>query len=108
MIVRTWRGRAAPARPDDYPEHFRFRVLPALKEIEGFLGASLLRHDRPDEIEFLVMTRWTSLDAIRAFAGEHPDRAVVEPEAAAALVSFDATVRHYEVVEEAAVRRRSR
>jgi len=106
MIVRTWRGRAAPAQPDDYPEHFRFRVLPALKEIRGFLGASLLRHDRPDEIEFLVLTRWTSLDAIRAFTGEHLDRAVVEPEAMEALASFDPTVRHYEVIEEAAIRRR--
>ena len=83
MIVRTWRGRAARAQPDAYPEHFRFTVLPALKAIKGFLGAQLLRHDRPDEIEFLVLTRWASLDAIRAFAGEHLDQAVVEPEAAA-------------------------
>ena len=106
MIVRTWRGRAAPAQPDAYPEHFRFTVLPALKAIKGFLGAQLLRHDRPDEIEFLVLTRWASLDAIRAFAGEHLDQAVIEPEAAAALVSFDTTVRHYEVIEEAVVRGR--
>ena len=73
MIIRTWRGRAAPAEPDAYPQHFRFTVLPALKEIKGFLGASLLRHDRPDEIEFLVMTRWESLEAVRAFAGDHVD-----------------------------------
>ena len=106
MIVRTWRGRAAPAQPDAYPEYFRFTVLPALKAIKGFLGAQLLRHDRPDEIEFLVLTRWASLDAIRAFAGEHLDQAVVEPEAALALVSFDPTVRHYEVIEEAVVRTR--
>ena len=106
MIVRTWRGRAAPAQPDAYPEHFRFAVLPALKAIKGFRGAQLLRHDRPDEIEFLVLTRWASLDAIRAFAGEQLDQAVIEPEAAAALVSFDTTVRHYEVIEEAIVRTR--
>jgi len=102
MIVRAWRGRAAPAMPDAYPEHFRYRVLPSLRAMPGFLGASLLRHDRPDEIEFLLLTRWASHEAIRAFAGEHPDRAVVEPEAVEALVSFDATVRHYDVIEEAA------
>ena len=95
MIVRTWRGRAAPAQPDDYPEHFRFRVLPALKEIRGFLGASLLRHDRPDEIEFLVLTRWTSLDAIRAFAGDDYEIPVLEPTARALLSRCDQRAQHF-------------
>ncbi len=40
------------------------------------------------------------MDAVRAFAGEFVSRAVVEPDAAAALVSFDETVQHYQVVEE--------
>ena len=102
MIIRTWRARAARAQLDDYPEHFRFQVLPTLKAIKGFLGASLLRRDRPDEVEFLVLTRWTSLDAIRAFAGENLNQAVVEPEAAIALLSYDPTVRHYEIVQEVA------
>ncbi len=53
-------------------------------------------------VEFLVLTRWTSLDAIRAFAGDDIRKAVVEPEAAALLASFDSTVEHFEVVEELA------
>lgn len=40
------------------------------------------------------------MDAIRAFAGDDVESAVVEPEAVAALVSFDRTVQHYEVVQE--------
>jgi len=103
MIVRSWRGRASAARADAYPAHFAHSVLPALRGIEGFLGASLLREVEGDTIEFLVLTRWTSLDAIRAFAGAEIGKSVVEPEAVAALVSFDATVRHYEVVTEAAM-----
>ncbi len=47
------------------------------------------------------MTRWESMDAIRQFAGAEVEKAVVEPEAAAALVSFDRTVEHYEVLEDA-------
>jgi heme-degrading monooxygenase HmoA len=100
MIVRTWRGRADLSRSHAYPEHFRRNVLPALRTVEGFLGASLLRHDGPDEIEFVVLTRWTSMEAIRAFAGPDADKAVVEPEAVAALIDFDRTVRHYTVAEE--------
>jgi heme-degrading monooxygenase HmoA len=101
MIVRSWHGRAAATNHRAYVEHFRRNVLPELREIDGFLGASLLKTDRADYIEFLVLTRWDSMDAIRAFAGDEVENAVVEPQAAAALLSFDRTVQHYEVVEEA-------
>ncbi len=100
IIVRSWRGRASLAQPDVYPAHFAHSVLPALRGIDGFLGATLLREVQGEAIEFLVLTRWASRAAIRAFAGDDPDRAVVEPEAVAALISFDATVHHYDVVQE--------
>lgn len=100
MIVRAWRGQARAANASAYSEHFRRKVLPELESIEGFLGAALLRGDGTDGVEFLVLTRWASMDAIRAFAGDDVGKAVVEPDAAAALVSFDRTVRHYDVVQE--------
>jgi|SRR5580658_11349158 heme-degrading monooxygenase HmoA len=100
MIVRAWRGQALSSNPTAYIEHFKRNVLPELGTIEGFLGASLLRQNRPDDVEFLVLTRWSSIEAIRRFAGDDVGKAIVEPEAAAALASFDTTVQHYEVVEE--------
>lgn len=100
MIVRAWRGRASIARPQAYPDHFNRNVLPELRGIEGFLGASLLREEQGGQIEFLVLTRWTSMAAISAFAGADVGRAVVEPEAVAALESFDERVHHYSVVTE--------
>ena len=99
MIVRTWRGRAAPEKREEYPAHFRETVLPELRRIPGFRGASLLRAG-DQETEFLVLTRWDSMAAIRGFAGDALGRAVVEPGAVAALVDFDRTVTHYEVLEE--------
>jgi heme-degrading monooxygenase HmoA len=104
MIVRTWRGRAALSNPEAYPAHFHDNVLPALRKVAGFRGASLLREDGPDVIEFLVLTRWDSMNAVRAFAGDDPGHAVVEPEAVAALVSFDRRSRHYELIEEVGAR----
>jgi heme-degrading monooxygenase HmoA len=101
MIVRSWRARASSTNPDGYPAHFRAKVLPGLQGIDGFLGAALLKRVEDGEIEFLVLTRWTSIGAVRAFAGGDVGKAVVEPEAVAALVDFDPTVRHYELVEEA-------
>jgi heme-degrading monooxygenase HmoA len=102
MILRTWRGRASPQRPDDYVRHFRGNVVAELRSVEGFLGATLVRQVRPDDIEFLVITRWQSLEAIRGFAGDNIGRAVVEPGAVAALVDYDEFVEHYEVIEEVA------
>jgi heme-degrading monooxygenase HmoA len=101
MIVRSWRGRATASNQQAYVEHFQQNVLPELREIDGFLGASLLKTNREQDVEFLVLTKWASMDAIRAFAGDEVEKAVVEPQAVAALLSFDRTVQHYEVVEEA-------
>lgn len=75
-------------------------MLPELKGIDGFDGATLLKQETPDGIEFLVLSRWTSMEAIRRFAGSDVGKAVVEPEAIAALIDYDRTVRHYEVVED--------
>jgi heme-degrading monooxygenase HmoA len=100
MIVRSWRGRAPSSNANAYIEFFKRKVLPILRGINGFAGASLLRQSRLTDVEFLVLTRWTSLDAIRTFAGDDICKAVVEPEAAALLSSFDPTVEHFEVVEE--------
>jgi heme-degrading monooxygenase HmoA len=100
MIIREWRGRASEPRADAYPKHFREAVVPELRHVPGFLGAHLGRRRIGDRAEFLVLTRWQSMDAIRAFAGALVERAVVEPGAVAALDDFDAGVQHYEVIEE--------
>ena len=99
MIVRVWRGWAPLTKPEDYPAHFSRAVLPELRATEGFLGATLMRQVDKDGIEFVVMTKWASLEHIRSFAGESLDRAVVEPGAVAALDRFDEFVQHYEVVD---------
>ena len=100
MIVRAWRGYALPTRAQAYVEHFEKNVVPKLHSVSGFLGASLLRTDHGGEVEFLVLTRWASMAAIEAFAGDDVAKAVVEPQAIAALVSFEDTVRHYNVLRE--------
>ena len=99
MVIREWRGRAALPKAADYPGHFRNSVAPELKQLPGFLGAHLARREIDGGIEYVVLTRWQSMEAIRAFAGADPGKAVVEPGAVAALIEFDDRVRHYEIVE---------
>jgi heme-degrading monooxygenase HmoA len=100
MIIREWRARALPDREDAYPRHFRDHVIPELRNCAGFLGAHLSRRLCGDRVEFLLLTRWQSMDAVHAFAGASAGRAVLAPGAVAAVVDFDDTVTHYEVVEE--------
>lgn len=98
MVVRAWRGYGAVTEGEAYPRHLLRSVRPKLEQLPGFRGLYLLRRREPEEIEFLVLTLWESMDAVRAFAGEQPELAVVEPEARAALVRFDNMVDHYEVL----------
>ena len=97
MIVRIWKGRARPAMAGAYQEHVTAVVFPKLTAIDGYLGGRVLRRTVGNDVEFVVCTDWASMDAIRAFAGRTPDRAVVEPEARAVLSEFDEHVQHFEV-----------
>lgn len=98
MIARTWSGRTTLAKQQAYIDHFTMHVLPELERLDGFVGASLLTQECGSEVVLFVITTWTSRDAIRAFAGDDIERAVVEPAAVSALTSFDATVQHWDVL----------
>jgi heme-degrading monooxygenase HmoA len=100
MIIREWRGRASAEQTEAYPDHFHRVVMPELRGRAGFLGAYLARRPIDDEIEFVVLTRWESMEAIKAFAGEDPAQAVVDARAAAMLRDVDVTVQHFDVIEE--------
>jgi len=97
MIVRMWRGQAKAANAAAYEHFVTTRVFAALPAIAGHRGAYLLKRPVGDEVEFIAVTLWESLDAIAKFAGESIDRAVVEPEARAVFSGFDDFVRHFEL-----------
>jgi heme-degrading monooxygenase HmoA len=97
VIARLWRGWTAPADADRYDEHYRDEVLSSLRGVPGFRGARLLREDGATETEFVSITFFEDLDAVRAFAGEDYLTAVVADEARRVLSRFDPHVRVYEV-----------
>ncbi len=99
MISRQWRGFAKAACAADYEQHLRTETFPALHEISGFVDASIMKRSLGHAVEFLVVTRWESLEAIARFAGADLEVAVVPPKVQAMMVEYDARVKHYEVVE---------
>jgi len=98
MIERVWSARTTRDGALEYAEHFRRVVLPELGAIAGYRGARLMEREQDGAIEVVVVTRWQTLDAIRAFAGNELERAVVHDAAAALFTDYDRKVRHYGVV----------
>jgi heme-degrading monooxygenase HmoA len=98
VISRHWKGIAKPAEADNYVNHLRHETFPKLSNIGGFIGASILRRATDRGTEFLIVTTWRSMEAIRQFAGEAAHVAVVPPVVQAMMVEYDKEVVHYEVV----------
>lgn len=97
MIARQWRGLVYAERAEDYVKHLRTETFPALGKIPGFVEASILRRPLATGVEFLVITRWASLEAIHDFAGSDSEVAVVPAKAAALMIEYDRRARHFEV-----------
>ena len=100
MIVRIWHGSASPAIADADEWLLRdeiFRDI-AARAIPGYPGIELFRRTDGDEVEFVTLTRFDSLEAVRTFAGDDYQVAVVPPRARALLHRFDAQSMHYDVL----------
>ncbi|MFB4276211.1 antibiotic biosynthesis monooxygenase [Nonomuraea sp. MTCD27] len=98
MIAGIWHATATPTGAEVYQRHFSNAVLPELQGVHGHRGAYLLQRAAGDHIELQVVTLWESLEAIKGFAGESIDTAVVEPDAQAALLTYGTTVSHHDVI----------
>lgn len=99
MISRIWHGWTTPANADAYETLLRSEIFQGIqsRQIEGFKGIHLLRRSLGDEVEFITIMWFDSLEAVRVFAGTDYEVAVVPPKARALLSRFDARSQHYEV-----------
>jgi heme-degrading monooxygenase HmoA len=97
MIARTWRGAVAKADADAYAEYVAATGLAGYTSTAGNRSAWILRRDVEDKTEFVTLSMWDSMDAIKAFAGEDPEVAVFYPEDDRFLVERDEFVSHYVV-----------
>lgn len=99
MIARIWRGVVRKDDADEYARYIADTGFRAYGETDGNRGAWMLRRDEDDRTEFLTLSMWESLDAVKAFAGEAHEAAVLYPEDERYLIETDPKVRHYEVVD---------
>ena len=98
MISRVWHGWTMPANADAYEALLKSEIFKGIegRQIAGFRGIHLFRRNLGKEVEFVTVMWFDSMDAVRAFAGEDYEVAVVPPKARALLSLFDARSQHYE------------
>lgn len=99
MISRIWHGWTTPDNADTYEALLHHEIFEGIKsrDIRGFRRIQLLRRPVGAEVEFMTIMEFDSLNAVREFAGEDYEVAVVPPKARALLSRFDARSQHYEI-----------
>lgn len=99
MISRIWHGWTKREDADKYEQLLRADVLPAIHRIRGYTGAYLMRREAPNnEVEFVTITQFTDIQAVKAFAGQDYERAVIAPGAGKLLTHYDKRSAHYETL----------
>jgi heme-degrading monooxygenase HmoA len=99
VISRQWVGVAKPSHAKSYIDHLHGETFPTLANIRGFVSASILQRTVQAGEEFLIVTVWESIEAIKRFAGENPEVAVVPAAVQAMMLEYEKFVRHYSIAE---------
>ncbi len=99
MIARTWRGWTRPEDAEEYAAYIAGTGLAEYAATSGNRGAYLLHRLDGDRVEFIAVSFWDTLDAVKAFAGDDIDVAVFYPEDDRYLISRETVAHHYEVAE---------
>lgn len=107
MIIRIWHGYTIPENADRYEALLKEEIMVGIenRHIPDFRSIQLLRRTIWDEVEFVTIMRFDSFEAVREFAGEDYEVAVVPPKARALLAHFDERSQHYEVRGERGIER---
>jgi antibiotic biosynthesis monooxygenase (ABM) superfamily enzyme len=98
MIARIWRGWTKPADAKAYEKLLRDEIFPSIaaQKITGYRGAELFVCDDADEVEFVTLLRFDSMDAVTEFAGPDASKPVISPKAEALITRME-QARHFRV-----------
>ena len=100
-IKRVWHGWTTPGNADTYKNLLRNKVFPEIeaKKIPGYRSIELLQRDVGDEVEFVTIMTFDSLQNVIDFQGEDFKRSYVSDDAKAVLKRWDLKSAHYETIE---------
>jgi antibiotic biosynthesis monooxygenase (ABM) superfamily enzyme len=98
MIARIWHGWTKRADAKAYEELLREEIFPSIaaRKIHGYRGAELFVHEDSDEVEFVALLRFDSMDSVKEFAGPDPSKPVIFPKAERLITRME-PARHYRI-----------
>ena len=97
MIVRMWHGMVKASKADEYAEFMKERAVPDYSSVDGLKKLLFLRNADNDVAHFLLVTFWDSMEAVKKFAGERPEKAKYYPEDDDFLLEKEETSALYDV-----------
>lgn len=97
-IIRTWKGWTTIENAPIYEDMLINEVFPAVKKkgVNGLEKVSISTKIKKDEVEFLLILQFDSLDAVKKFAGEKYKIAYIPENAQRVLLRYEETAQHYE------------
>jgi heme-degrading monooxygenase HmoA len=98
MIARMWHGSTKPEHADAYEAMLKPELLPGISQVPGFKGSYFLRRPVGDEVEFVTILLWESLEALKDFAGPNYEISIIPEERRKYLSRHDERAAHYEVI----------
>lgn len=98
MIIRIWQGKTRAAQSDEYFDYLKKTGIRDTSQTEGNRGVYVSKRIEGDISEFLFITLWDSIEAIKKFAGRDVEKAVYYPEDARYLLALEPRVKHFEVL----------
>ena len=97
MIVRMWHGMVEASKADEYAEFMKERAVPDYSSVDGLIKLLFLKDVKADVAHFLLVTHWDSMEAVKKFAGENPEKAKYYPEDDDYLLEKEETSALYQV-----------
>lgn len=97
MIARIWHGYVKPEDADAYEVKLKPELLPGISKVPGYRGAMLLRRQVGDEVEFITITFWDSIEAIKSMGGKNYEASILREDRLKYLTRYDTQSAHYEI-----------
>ena len=100
-IKRVWHGWTTKQNADKYQKVLSNEVLPGIeaKNISGYKKIEVLRIELEDEVEFVTIMTFDSLQNVKDFQGENYKKCYVPDEAQKVLKRWDQESIHYELIQ---------
>lgn len=101
MIGRIWHGWTTPDNADVYENLLKTEIFPGIasKGVQGYRGIQLFRRPLGEEVEFITIMWFDSLEAVKQFAGQDYEKSYVPDIAKNVLSRHDERSQHYEIKE---------